>query len=172
MWSFREGGMDRPSHTKSHPAGSLSSGQAWRAAVLGQLSSLRPHCGGWGVWMFDGLCGVSACGWHKLMFVFLCDFWLDDPVYTQLYTGSAQADTQAKWGYISAATHVNSSLAFCSHLSRVTTIKQITNSEEEQQTYVIGNNNFLNFFPFIFQAQLNHSGLSYLKTSFVCNDLY
>ncbi len=27
VWSVRAGGMDRPSHTKSHPAGSLSSSQ-------------------------------------------------------------------------------------------------------------------------------------------------
>jgi hypothetical protein len=34
--------MDRPSRTKSHPAGSLSSSQPGGAAVLGQPSSLRP----------------------------------------------------------------------------------------------------------------------------------
>jgi hypothetical protein len=33
VWSFRGGGMDRPSHTKSHPAGSLSSSQPHRQAA-------------------------------------------------------------------------------------------------------------------------------------------
>jgi hypothetical protein len=36
------GGMDRPSLTKSHPAGSILQ-PTRRAAVLGQPSSLRPH---------------------------------------------------------------------------------------------------------------------------------
>ncbi len=39
VWSVQAGGMDRLSRTKSHRAGSLS----WRAAVMGQPSSLRPH---------------------------------------------------------------------------------------------------------------------------------
>ncbi len=43
VWSVKAGGMNRPSHTKSHPAGSLSSSQPKRAGVLDQLSSLRPH---------------------------------------------------------------------------------------------------------------------------------
>jgi hypothetical protein len=43
VWSFRAGVMDRPSGTKSHPAGVILLWPARRAAVLGQLSSLWPH---------------------------------------------------------------------------------------------------------------------------------
>ncbi len=65
--SVREGGMDRPSQHKSHPAGLilLQPARRGRVSVLGHLSSLRPHwveqtyfsswlsvdcLAGWGVW--------------------------------------------------------------------------------------------------------------------------
>ncbi len=42
--SVREGGMDRPSQHKSHPAGSLSSSQpARRASVLGHYLTVNRH---------------------------------------------------------------------------------------------------------------------------------
>jgi hypothetical protein len=43
MRSIREGGMDRPARTKSHPAESLYPRPARRAAVSAQSSSLRPY---------------------------------------------------------------------------------------------------------------------------------